>query len=624
MKTSILRTSLLFSALTSAVGIHTASATELLTPTPFPLEGKQLTPIFSGQSDYFMVTSETAGLTITDDNAVVLARHAGHFSQSDVIIENDHSLIIAALNNDSYDIDMLRYDTTSRTFSPLPSIHADLADVEAVCISLDNERVVATTADALGRFQQFALVGEQFIPLRTVNVGAGIKSCQTSPVLNQILFADEHVGVWNYAFAMEADDQRHLLAPARNIGVEGVALDRRGTLYAVSPEINGLLYLNDGQWQTLALPQHYQFESVRVSLTGNNVVAGLYDDNSESLMTLTFPAPVVTHPAADQQHTDGRLQAFAQTDPVARVGDAADDPAIWYISEQPELSVILGTDKKAGLDLFDLTGKRLQHLPVGRLNNVDVRNHWQTNTGNIAVAAATNRTTGTIDIFTLDGKTRLATPAAKLATTLDDVYGLCLFQHGNQLHVIANDTSGHFERHQLSSHQGIITSEITEHFSTPGQPEGCVADDATGMLYYGEEDKGIWRRNLLSDKPQPAMIAKVGGKIKDDIEGMALFDVDDERYLIVSSQGNHSYGVYTTSANPALIGTFTISANFSDGIDGVSETDGLEAISLPLTDALPEGLLVVQDGHNVMPSQQQNFKLVAGTALADFIRQHRH
>ena len=34
---------------------------------------------------------------------------------------------------------------------------------------------------------------------------------------------------------------------------------------------------------------------------------------------------------------------------------------------------MLGTNKQQGLEVYDLQGKRVQHLPVGRLNNVDVR-----------------------------------------------------------------------------------------------------------------------------------------------------------------------------------------------------------------------------------------------------------
>jgi 3-phytase len=41
------------------------------------------------------------------------------------------------------------------------------------------------------------------------------------------------------------------------------------------------------------------------------------------------------------------------------MGDAADDPAIWVHPVDPALSLVLGTDKKGGLNVFDLEGKRL-------------------------------------------------------------------------------------------------------------------------------------------------------------------------------------------------------------------------------------------------------------------------
>ena len=149
-----------------------------------------------------------------------------------------------------------------------------------------------------------------------------------------------------------------------------------------------------------------------------------------------------------------------------------------------------------------------------------------------------------------------------------------------------------------------------------------MADDENAMLYYGEEDAGVWKRSLDISNPEPSLIAKADGAVKDDIEGMGLFDVDGERYLIVSSQGNHRYAVYAITDNH-LLGTFDIVPDLEKGIDGVSETDGLETMSQPFGENLPDGLLVVQDGHNVMPSQQQNFKLVSGSSLAEFIRRHR-
>ncbi|MCP3429909.1 phytase, partial [Opacimonas viscosa] len=37
----------------------------------------------------------------------------------------------------------------------------------------------------------------------------------------------------------------------------------------------------------------------------------------------------------------------------------------------------------------------------------------------------------------------------------------------------------------------------------------------------------------------------------------------------------------------------------------------------------PNGLLVVQDGRNVMPAAPQNFKIIDGNKIAQFIQQRR-
>ena len=60
--------------------------------------------------------------------------------------------------------------------------------------------------------------------------------------------------------------------------------------------------------------------------------------------------------------------------------------------------------------------------------------------------------------------------------------------------------------------------------------------------------------------------------------------------------------------------------NLPANIDGVSETDGLEISSLSFGDAFPNGVMVAQDGRNVMPSLNQNFKLVDATQIAQLIR----
>jgi len=56
-------------------------------------------------------------------------------------------------------------------------------------------------------------------------------------------------------------------------------------------------------------------------------------------------------------------------------GEDGDDPAVWISPSNPGLSRVITTTKSevgAGLAVFDLTGKKLQHYPIGEPNNVDV------------------------------------------------------------------------------------------------------------------------------------------------------------------------------------------------------------------------------------------------------------
>ena len=56
-------------------------------------------------------------------------------------------------------------------------------------------------------------------------------------------------------------------------------------------------------------------------------------------------------------------------------GEDGDDPAVWISPSNPGLSRVITTTKSevgAGLAVFDLTGKKLQHYPSGEPNNVDV------------------------------------------------------------------------------------------------------------------------------------------------------------------------------------------------------------------------------------------------------------
>ena len=71
--------------------------------------------------------------------------------------------------------------------------------------------------------------------------------------------------------------------------------------------------------------------------------------------------------------------AAAETPPVGTAArDAADDPAIWVDPRDRTRGVILGTDKQAGLYVYDLAGRQRQYLAGGRPNNVDLRDAFPT------------------------------------------------------------------------------------------------------------------------------------------------------------------------------------------------------------------------------------------------------
>lgn len=313
------------------------------------------------------------------------------------------------------------------------------------------------------------------------------------------------------------------------------------------------------------------------------------------------------------------VEPRAQTEPVARRGDAADDPAIWIHPLDPTQSLILGTNKKQGLLSYDLAGKTRQLLEVGRVNNVDVRQRVQLAGRALPVdlAVATQRDDNALAVFEIDANGTLR-DVARIATDLDDIYGTCLYQPASGgLEVIANDKDGRFVQYRIDWRDNAYVGVVVRRFSVASQPEGCVADDRAGRLFIGEEDHGIWTLTAdASAVAAPQLVLPVGPRLVADVEGLALYHGARASYLIASSQGDNSFVVLDAQPPFAYRGAFRIGINAAAGIDGVSETDGLEVTALDLGGAYGEGMLVVQDGFNRLPDAPQNFKLVAWKDIA--------
>jgi 3-phytase len=302
---------------------------------------------------------------------------------------------------------------------------------------------------------------------------------------------------------------------------------------------------------------------VTVSISGCSSSDGADETPAQTTASPPSPSP---HPRS----FPSTVKPFAET-PNLTIGggDDADDVAI-----HPS-GYIIGTNKNddGGLEVYDRKARRIQWLQLGATNNVDLRG---------STVVSSNRTRDTVDV--------LSFKAGRLALVRSfavpfEPYGLCLSR--DTVIVTAND-AGRVEQYSLMGQRLRTLSGIES------QSEGCVADDARGVLYVAEEDKGIWR---FAADPQASssgtLIDTVEGNLAADVEGLTIV----KGHLIASSQGDSRLVIYKDDKRVA---DFRIADG--GGIDGAVGTDGIDA-----SGAL--NLLVVHDSENE-GGESSNYKFI--------------
>ncbi|MCY4095057.1 MAG: phytase [Gammaproteobacteria bacterium] len=305
--------------------------------------------------------------------------------------------------------------------------------------------------------------------------------------------------------------------------------------------------------------------------------------------------------------------ALVETEPVTSKDDAADDPAIWVHPQDVARSLIFATDKRRGVEVYSLDGERIQSIRVGRVNNIDIRQNVEWGDKRVDLAVATNRSTNSLTVLFIEEESGQAVVSEddSIPLDLETPYGICLYKPigDSTLYAFVNDKDGRYEQWHLATPRA---SRRVATFRTDSQPEGCVADDEQGVLYYGVEESGFYRREIVEGlTSEPVLIEGVeDGHLVADVEGIALYKTGDVAgFVIVSSQGNNSYVVFRREGANELVGSFRITSDSS--IDGTSETDGIEATHLVTSVRFPKGLFIAQDGANTQPVANQNFKLVS-------------
>lgn len=303
-----------------------------------------------------------------------------------------------------------------------------------------------------------------------------------------------------------------------------------------------------------------------------------------------------------------------------KVRDAADDPEIWADPRDPSRGAIFGTDKQAGLYVYDLAGKDRQFLPEGPLNNVDLRDGFDVAGRKQVLVGASDRGRSAMSFFLLDPDSLQTTLWGRVPVKVSEPYGFCMGRRGDETIAVMIGKDGDVQQFTVTDQGGKPAATLTRSFAVGSQSEGCVIDDEAGYLYVAEEAKGIWRYSLdpasggarthFAPAPSPELVP--------DVEGLALLRDAGKTYLLASSQGDSAFAVWRVDGAGAYVGRFSVMPGA--GADAVTGTDGIAALGGPVG-AFPEGLIVVQDDSDtdgettVGARARQNFKLVDWRAV---------
>ena len=525
------------------------------------------------------------------------------------------------------------------------------AEIEGLCMyqsPLSGKTYAFATAD--GMVEQWEVASRDGVvsarSVRSIPVGYGAGHCVGHDAGAAIYFSHEIIGVFKLNAEPESETEMMMVDIAEPFG--SFAGDVKGiTLY--EHDAGGYLLVSDADESRL---QVYDLESLErvataavagadesegiaataAAINGDGGVLVVTDDDNGDAATnykivqwSDFAAATglvsgsVASPGAKVATSAVTVSASVETEPVASFGDAADDPAIWIHPDNPELSVIIGSQKQRGINVYDLAGNLLQSRADGRINNVDVRYGFELDGKSVDVVTGSNRTTDGISVYVVDRATRTLVDVADgiIDTGMADPYGQCMYKSptSGEIYVYINDTDGLVRQWVLQDNgNGKIGMNKVREFNVGSQTEGCVADDETGDLYVGEENVGIWKYAAEPDGGDArTMVDSVdeAGNLTADVEGLAIYYGENGGgYLVASNQGADSYALYERAGDNEFIGIFHVIGDDATGIDGISETDGLDVNSAYLGPDFPQGVFVAQDGRNISPAERQNFKLV--------------
>lgn len=581
-----------------------------------------LMPELAALPDGGWLALDKRGLHLFDRAGAQRATLAMRAKQLDVRA-NPGGIVAVMLDGASDQARLVRVDLSAGALVAGAAVTAGFG-VETLCLFQDGQQLLHLFVAAKdGQAEQWLLDGPAPAVVRKLALPAGSKACRVDDARQTLFVSEPKLGLWAYDAQSEAAPGRAAVALRKPFG----PLATGAGPIAVLP---GAVALLDAGGATLHVfeekaGQWRQRSGTRIGgAAGAHKLATRTDGEALTLLVRDDGAgwkPGVSLRAAAAAPQPAIIAPQVQTDVMAQMGDAADDPAIWVHRSDPSRSRVLGTNKKQGLLVYDMQGKQQQLLEVGRLNNVDLRQGVMMGGKAVDLAVATQRDDNSVVIFGIDAN-GVVSELVRVPTDLDKIYGICLYQPvGGGLETFVNDADGRYRQYRIEASGNTYAGKLVRQFKVATQPEGCVADDRNARLFLGEEKRGLWV--MAADAAAPAsmrMVLPVGPQLHADVEGMAIYHGKRASYLVVSSQGNNSYVVLDALPPYKVRGVFRIGFNSAAGIDGSSETDGLDVTSANLGGAFADGMLVVQDGYKHLPDGPQNFKYVRWADIAGALK----
>ena len=283
-----------------------------------------------------------------------------------------------------------------------------------------------------------------------------------------------------------------------------------------------------------------------------------------------------------------------------------DDPAIWVNPKNPAESIVFGTDKKTNgaIYAFDLNGKIIQDKTIRdiqRPNNVDIEYGFQLNDSTVTdILVFTEREKQQIRMFSVPDMKPLDGGGFKVFEDeeLEEnrlPMGVSLYKSPKDATVYAivgrktGPADGYLYQYALNADSLGVSSNYVRKFgkfSGVKEIEAIAVDDDNGFVYFSDEGVCIKKYHA-----EPSMgneeISCFGGEYFDeDIEGIAIASyADGHGYLIVSNQQKGEFNIFDRETN-AYINAVNLST---------TETDGCEAVTVPLNDTFKNGLFVAMN-----------------------------